>query len=497
MHCENYVTLQAKLTGIDRVAIDRELCSRSLAEFARQSWHVLEPGTPLKWGWALDAICEHLEAVTVGDIRRLLMNVPPGSMKSLLTSVIWPAWEWGPKGKPQTRILGTAHAQHIAIRDSLKCRRLITSRWYQERWPVVLTGDQNAKSKFENDKTGFREAMAFTGMTGARGDRVILDDPHSVDDANSDAKRQADIVTFREALPSRVNNENSAIVIIMQRLHEGDISASAIDLGYDHLCIPMRYETGGSRRSTVIGWADPRTVDGDLMFPDRFPEAQVCELEKTLGSYATAGQLQQRPTPRGGGIIKSPWFRYYMAPPAIEWCNVYADTAQKTGQENDWSVFELWGRSTTGQAVLLDLARGKWEAPELLTTARAFWNKSRDAFGSKCRSMKVEDKVSGTGLIQTLRREGIPVIAVQRNKDKVSRGMDAAPFVESGNVILPETAAWLLDFLSESEAFPSGAHDDQLDPMFDAIQDIQKVPAAVPAATIAPPVVSMPISNRR
>ena len=175
------------LTAADRLAIERELCRRSLADFARMAWPILEPATPLKWGWALDAICAHLEAVTRGEITRLLMTVPPGTMKSLLTGVIWPAWEWGPVGRPELRFISTAHKHDLAVRDNLKCRRLIQSDWYQARWPVHLTSDQNAKTKFENDRTGFREAMAFASMTGARGDRVILDDPLSADDANSEA----------------------------------------------------------------------------------------------------------------------------------------------------------------------------------------------------------------------------------------------------------------------------------------------------------------------
>lgn len=267
---------------------ERELCRRSLAAFAKRAWPILEPATPLKWGWALDAMCEHLEAISRGEILRFLANVPPGSMKSLLTGVIWPAWEWGPLGRPELRYLGTAHKQDLAVRDSTKCRRLIQSAWYQSLWPVRLVGDQNAKTKFENDATGFREAMAFTGMTGSRGDRVILDDPHSVDDANSATKLAADILTFREALPSRVNNDQSAIAIIMQRLHERDVSAVALDLGYEHLCLPMRYEEGRSR--WVVGKGDPRKAEGELMFPERFPEPVVVELEKFLGAYATAGK---------------------------------------------------------------------------------------------------------------------------------------------------------------------------------------------------------------
>lgn len=464
-----------QLTIEDVRAARRELARRSLAEFARQAWHILEPATELKWGWALDAICEHLEAVTNGDIKRLLMNVPPGSMKSLLTGVLWPAWEWGPRGLQEMRYLGTAHKQELAVRDNMKCRRLIQSKWYQDRWPVNLVSDQNAKTKYENDRTGFREAMAFTSMTGSRGDRVILDDPHSVDDANSAVKLLGDVTTFREALPSRVNNDKSAIIIIMQRLNEADVSSVAIDLGYEHLMIPMRYEPDRAR-VTCIGWEDPRKIDGELMFPERFPEEQVAELEKTMGSYATAGQLQQRPAPRGGGVIKAAWFQYYTEVPKLEWCSIYADTAQKTGQENDYSVFQLWGRSVTGQAVLLDQIRGKWEAPDLLAQARQFWLKAQNWDIAPLRAMKVEDKVSGTGLIQTLRREGVAVLPIQRSKDKLSRAHDAAPFIEAGNVMLPHWTPWLDDLLSEASTFPSGAHDDQLDPMFDAIRDVQFQP---------------------
>lgn len=438
------------------------------------AWNVLEPATDLKWGWALDAICEHLEAVSRGGIKRLLMNVPPGSMKSLLTGVIWPAWEWGPQGRPELRYLGTAHKEDLAVRDNMKARRLIQSAWFQERWPIALTSDQNAKTKYENSSTGFREAMAFTSMTGSRGDRVILDDPHSVDDANSPIKLTADITTFREALPSRVNNDQSAIVIIMQRLNEADVSAVAVDLGYDHLCIPMRFEVGRSKH--VVGAGDPRKTEGELMFPERFPEEQVTDLERTMGSYAVAGQLQQRPSPRGGGILKPAWFGSYENPPALEWREIYADTAQKTAEQNDYSVFMLVGRTTTGQAVILDVLRDKWEAPDLLTAARSFWTRHNLA-ATPVRAMRVEDKVSGTGLIQTLRREGVPVLPIQRNKDKVSRAYDAAPFMESGNVLVPQWAHWLKAFADEVEAFPGGAHDDQVDVLCDAVQSVQFAPA--------------------
>ena len=178
------------LKAADIRAIERELCRRSLADFAKRAWHVLEPSTELKWGWALDAICEHLEAVTSGEINRLVMNVPPGTMKSLLTGVIWPAWEWGPKGLPHMRFVGTAHEETLAIRDSRKCRDLIKSEWYQSHWPVALLRDLDGKREFGNASKGVRQARAFTSMTGVRGDRIIVDDPISADSANADQQRR-------------------------------------------------------------------------------------------------------------------------------------------------------------------------------------------------------------------------------------------------------------------------------------------------------------------
>lgn len=450
---------------------EREVCAHSLADFAQAAWHVLEPTTPLKWGWALDAICQHLEAVTDGRITRLLMNVPPGTMKSLLTGVIWPAWEWGPRGLPEMRYVGTAHEETLAIRDSRKCRDLIKSEWYQTLWPLPLDKAVDGKREFGNTRKGIRQARSFTSMTGVRGDRVILDDPLSAHSANSEAALEAARIAFTETLPTRVNSEKSAIVVIMQRLHEKDTSGVILDMGlpYTHLRIPMRLEPD-HRCTTSIGWTDPRTVAGELMFPERFGEHQVRELEATLGSYGAAGQLQQRPTPRGGGLFKGAWWRFYGACPELTYRAIFADTAQKTAEGNDYSVLQCWGRSVAGNIIMLDQIRGRWEAPELLTQARAFWDKHRaQHVYAPLRGMWVEDKSSGTGLIQTLGREGVPIIPVQRNRDKISRAHDVTPTMEAGLVYLPESLPWLSDYLAEFASFPMGAHDDQIDPTIDAI----------------------------
>jgi len=228
------------LTQADFVAIERELCSRSLAEFAKRAWHVLEPATPLKWGWALEAICLHLEAVTYGQINRLLMNVPPGTMKSLLTGVIWPAWEWGPRNLPEMRFVGTAHEEQLAIRDSRRCRDLIKSGWFQALWPIKLLADLDGKREFGNTRKGVRQARAFTSMTGTRSDRVLLDDPISADNANSPAKLEAARIAFTETLPTRVNSDQSAIVVIMQRLNEKDVSGVILDMELDYVHLPSK-----------------------------------------------------------------------------------------------------------------------------------------------------------------------------------------------------------------------------------------------------------------
>lgn len=439
------------------IELDRAIAAQSFAGFVRAAWHVLEPSSELKWGWSLDAICQHLEAVSKGDIKRLLINVPPGCMKSLLAGVLWPAWEWGPQGRPGLRYLGTAHKQDLGVRDNLKCRRLIQSEWYQARWPVKLTGDQNAKTKFENDYTGFREAMAFTSMTGSRGDRIILDDPLSVDHANSDADLRAAELTFTEALPTRVNNDDSAIVVIMQRLHEKDTAGIILkrDLGYVHLCLPMRFEAE-RKCVTSIGFEDPRTCDGELLFPERFPEATVSSLEKTMGSYAAAGQLQQRPAPREGGMFKRAWFPVVRAIPAGTRFVRGWDLAATEGA-GDWTVGVKIGRQKNGRFLIANVVRDRKSSAGverlLVNTA------SQD--GYECTISIPQDpgqagKAQTSYLVQQL--AGYTVKTSTESGDKVTRAGPLAAQAEAGNVDILE-GDWNDAFFEEITIFPNGTKD--------------------------------------
>lgn len=464
------------LTNEDVLAATRELCRRSFSDFIRLAWPNIIPDR-LQWNWHIDAVAEHLQAVASGQITRLLINVPPGTSKSTITGVMYPAWLWGPGGQPHHRYIGAAHEQGLAIRDNRLMRELVLSPWYQELWPTNLKGDQNEKLYFENDKRGFRQACAVSSMTGRRGHTIAWDDALNPSKANSQAHRDDAIRVLTETVPTRLNDpERSAIIVVMQRLHEEDPSGYILanDLGYEHLCIPMEFEPD-RRKTTSIGWTDPRTKEGELLDPVRFPQHVIDRDKKAMGSYAWAGQMQQRPAPRGGGLIKDAWWKYYEVLPALKWRGIWADTAQKAKEANDYSVFECWGETEDGKAALIDLIRGKWEAPELLAQARAFWAKHKAMAGDRIgqlRSFRIEDKVSGTGLIQTLQREGVPVQGIQRNSDKVTRVMDVAPSIEAGLVLLPSGASFLSDFLAETSAFPNGAHDDQVDPMADAVADI-------------------------
>lgn len=445
----------------DLVEIEKERARRSFAYFVQKGWHVLEPASQLKWGWSLDAICEHLEAVTSGEILRLLMNVPPGCMKSLLTGVFWPAWEWGPKGLPGMRYLGTAHKQDLAVRDNLKARRLIQSAWYQERWPTKLTGDQNAKTKFENDSTGFREAMAFTSMTGSRGDRVLLDDPLSVDHANSEADLKAAEITFTEALPTRVNNDESAIVVIMQRLNEKDTSGIIVkrDLGYTHLCLPMRFEAE-RRCVTSIEFSDPREKDGELLFPERFPEATVKALEKTMGSYAAAGQLQQRPAPREGGMFKKAWFPIVRAIPAGTKFVRGWDLAATEGA-GDWTAGVKIGRQKNGRFIIANVVRDQKSAAGverlLVNTA------SQDGYTTEI-SLPQDPGQAGKQQASYYigKLAGYTAHATTESGDKETRANPLSAQAEAGNVDVLE-GDWNDTFLDELCVFPNGEHDDQVD----------------------------------
>lgn len=461
----------------------RDLCAGSLAEFVRLAWPVIEPGQPYVHGPHIDLMCAHLEAVTNGEIRRLLINIPPGTSKSTIVGVFWPMWEWGPRDMAANRFVGVAHEQTLGIRDNLKCRRLAASDWYQRLWGdrVQMTRDQNEKLNFENAATGFRQVATPSNITGRRGDRVILDDPLSAENANSELEREKVNLWFRESLPTRLNNpDRSAIVVVMQRLHERDVSGLILSegLGYEHLMLPMRYEP--ERRCVTSIGTDWRVDDGELLFPARFPGPIVDELEKTMGPYATAGQHQQRPSPREGGLFKRGWFRIVDAVPAGQRRKVrawdLAATKKIMSNRPDWTAGLLMSRGQEGDFLIEGVQRLQGSANEVkqlvLGTAAVDGDKTTIR-------MAQDPGQAGKAQAETYVKElaGYPVVVKPVSGDKATRAAPAAAQAEAGNVAIlrtgdPDRDAWIEPFLAEVTLFPAGAHDDQVDAMADALNEL-------------------------
>lgn len=456
----------------DRLEETRLACG-SLYGFIQEAWSVLEPNTPFVGGWAIRAICDHLEAVTRGKINRLLITVPPGMLKSLAVSVFWPAWEWGPAGMAHLRYLSTSYSDGNVQRDTLKMRRLISSDWYQSHWgdQVTLSSDQNTKTRFENTRSGVRDGRAFASLTGARADRVIVDDPHSVDSAESDASRNGVGLTFREAVSDRLNNPaTSAIVVIMQRLHERDLAGVILDnrLGYEHLSLPMLFEADSPCR-TGVGFVDPRTMDGELLFPERFPQETVDQLKTAKGSYAFATQYQQRPAPRDGGLFKPSWFTIVdQAPTAGRRVRAYdlAATACTGGNDPDWTVGILISRHE-GYFYIENIIRRRGSPMEIerLVMATA-------AADGKAVAIRIPQDPGQAGKAQadTYIRllAGYNVRAERMTGDKATRAAPAAAQAEAGKIRIVRGSG-IEDFLDELATFPSGKHDDQIDALSDAI----------------------------
>ena len=366
------------LTGIGRIRQLQEMekYENSLLDFSTYIWPVVEPAIPFVKGWVIEAICEHLEACAYGQIRRLLINVPPGFTKSLLTDVFFPAWIWGPQNKPHTRFLCAAYSEHLTVRDNMRCRSIIISDRYQRLWKdrFKVATDQFTKIKFANDKTGWKLATSVGGIgTGERADFVIVDDPNNPMEMESEVVRQSTKMWFTEVLPDRLNNQAlSAIIVIQQRTHEEDVSGIAIarEMGYTHLMVPMFHDTG-RHCVTVLGydekgeevtWEDPRTEEDELAWPERFSFNIVKELERDKGEYAFASQYQQIPMPRGGSIIKSDYWQAWKEKsfPGLEYILASLDTAYTIKDENDCSALTIWGVFRDGVDEIADSSDILW-----------------------------------------------------------------------------------------------------------------------------------------
>lgn len=476
------VTLDYASKQLTPELVEGQKLSRSLRRYVDRAWHVVEPATPFIPNWHVDAICDHLEAISAGEIRRLIINIPPRCMKSLNVAVFWPTWDW--TRRPERRWIFASYAQRLSVRDSLKCRRLIDSSWYQARFGHVfhLVGDQNEKTKFENDAAGYRLATSVGGTaTGEGGDIIVADDPHKVDEVESEIMRQEPIDWFDGTMSTRLNDpETGAFVIVMQRVHEADLVGHLLDRGgYTHLCLPMEHEPA----HPFVWPDDPRQTEGELLWPARVGPSAVAELKEALGSYRAAGQLQQRPAPEEGGILKRAWWQWYGEPagdgatgdlPKLDGVMQSWDTAWKDKQTSDYVVGQVWGWAGA-RRYLLNAVRARMNEPEVKREIRSLAGWVAENFqGFDVHPILVEAANVGPDIVADLRRTVPGVMSRAAHGDKTQRAHAVSPQLEAGQVFLPgyderSAPGFAQSLVDECASFPNGAYDDQVDAMTQAL----------------------------
>ena len=541
--------------------IERANCEESLYEFMVAAWKYVDPN-PFVHGWPLEAVAEHLQAVCDGDIRRLIINIPPRCSKSSMTSVAFPAWVWAqrhdsPTSGPGVQFLTASFAQQLSLRDSVKTRRLLDSPWYQSLWGerFALTSDQNTKGRFDNNKGGTRLSTSVgSALTGEGGNIIIVDDPNAAQEAFSEATIQTTIGWWDSALSTRLNDaKRGAFIVIQQRLAEDDLTGHILskDVGdWTHLCLPMKYEW--TRHSvSITGWNDPRGCDDDgeplvlvdangrriprdsaaqneltnkregtLLWPERFGPKEIDLLERQLGPFAAAGQLQQRPEPAGGGVIKTDWWQPWELEsyPPFDYIIASLDTAYTTKTENDFSAMTVWGvfSATMSEASSNFVGRsGKRESQRdreaMFDEAMRVKNMTAGMGGSDstprvmlmyawqarlelhelvskvektARDMKVdkliiENKAAGHSVAQEIRRlYNNADFAVQlvdpKAQDKLARLYSVQHLFAEGMVHAPDHS-WAQEVITQTSQFPKGKHDDLVDTVSMALRHMREL----------------------
>lgn len=466
--------------------IQLQLARKDLSRFVGQSWGLVD-SAPLIWSWAMEAICEHLAWLSLGDIRFLMINIPPRQSKSTLCSVIWPAWEW--IDRPDLQYLTGSYSLQLARRDSMKSRRLIESPWYRASFgsSFSMTIDENLKSQYSNNKGGRRVTTSTDAtVTGEGGNRIILDDPHNALEVESDTQRKSVHDFWDNAISSRMNQANiDSWMLIGQRTHEDDLFGHVIGT-HDmseivHLVLPNEFDEKRRcvTRNLKTGkvFADPRTKNGELLNKERLDEKAVARLRKTMEQSKYALQYQQDPKAGGGQILRREmWQRWDGDPPEVDYIFSVWDTALQDGQQNDYSARTDWGifkhkPTLTNQngerfvseeqqcAILIGAWRDKVPFYKLRRVAKQAY------YDIKPDWTLIEKKVSGISLIQEFRRAGIRITPVSldhgsRTKiDIVARAQLAAPMLEQGLVYyMPRN--WAEDVIDECARVPGGVNDD-------------------------------------
>lgn len=459
------------LLAVEDIELEREICSRSFHEFIPLAWPSVEPTKDFVDNWHIGAICEHLEAVIDGQINRLVINVPPGTMKSLSVCVFFPAWTWGPRRLPGTKFIFASYSsmQSPSFRDSARTRDLILSPFYQDRWGMDYRLTSKPSGKFWNNFSGWRMATTVQGgVTGEHADIQVVDDPIKPYEVSKSlhvtGRALAECLTWwNETMSSRlVDIVKSARIIIMQRLHDADLAGAVLkEGGYTHLMLPHKFERK-RRCITSIGFSDPRTEEGELLFPARFPLEGVDQQAKEMGSRAARAQHQQDPILAEGNIIKGEWIQQWEERTLpFRWVTMIQswDCAFKGNEDSDFVVGQVWGLAEDGKFYLLDQVR---ERMGLVDTCKAI--KRMTVKWPKAHRKLIEDKANGPAVFDTLKKRVLGMTLVNPEGGKEARVHAMEPLWENGDVLIPpDSYEWVSDYIAELTGFPAKENDDQVD----------------------------------
>ncbi len=433
-----------------------------LASFINKSFLELAPGEPYLPNWHIEAIAEKLMACERGDIRRLIITIPPRYLKSVAASVAFPAWVLG--RRPHRKLICASYSQELANKLSIDCRSIMEADWYRKLFPGLRTPTKQKQHLLRTSEGGMRLATSVTGtMRGLGGDMIIIDDPLKGLELLSKTERAQVAHWYDAVVRSRLNNKNEGVIIlIMQRIHEDDLVGHVLKHeDWVHLNIPaiaVERQTYDIRSGRTF----LRQID-DVIQPDRESREALEQVRRSLGTYNFMAQYQQNPIPLEGNFFKRTWFKYYTPanrPSKFDRVVQSWDTAVKVAETNDYSVCTSWG-VVGSDYYLLDVMRERLEYPDLKRRAIALAN----AFSPT--AILIEDTSAGSSLVQDLRRETRlrPIAVSVAHNDKEVRAAAQSAKVEAGQVFLPEQAPWLDVFRGEMAAFPGGAHDDQVDSM--------------------------------
>ncbi len=474
--------------------------------FFTRAFFLPRMGFKFSVNWHHEYIADKIDQVISGKVKNLVINVPPGSGKTeLLTNLI----ARGLARNARSRFLYLSYSQSLVEDVSATARNIVKSVDFQSLWPVKISTSTDAKSSWKTTVDGYdaghvysasmggqvtgRRAgtLANVGFTGA----IILDDPLKPEDAFSKSARKKANRKILNTVNSRKAKSDTPIILIMQRLHVEDptnfVMTGNVPGDWEQISIPALIDDDYiDQLPEHIRCKVPRDVERDQngrqsYWPLKESLESLLQLEKggedkdgaTVSRYTFASQYMQNPKKLGGDLVKAEWFPRYVELPVLKWRGIWVDTAQKVKKHNDFSVFLCAGLGYDNNLYIIDVKRGKWEAPQLLKEAKSFINKHKESNTKigKLRYMAVEDKASGTGLIQTIVKETtLPIRAIQRDEDKLSRTMDVILYVEDRRVFLPTNAPWLLNYIEEIEGLTADwthDHDDQWDPTIDAIND--------------------------